>query len=332
MGNLKKALERFAACAGGGRDHAALLREFRDESGEAFLRQLANASPEGEKLLTREMLAEWPGEEAGVYAEFVASMPYRPDPRRMPCGRKERFIAAALGDRSVPKPKRVALWRAFAMGGCKFPRFSRGEWDVPRELADHASVRGWICATRQPGWTDLRNSDPRCFSEEREPAFRTAFEKEAWEAIGRDSPAELMMPLALMGKNLPPAYFREALRMRAEKIIACLLDDSGRSSSSVRPREILFYACANWNDAAAVPVVAMLEKASPGVVAESVDRFGHDALWYTLYQRDERGRVTPAARRGVPPLVSALVERGCDPSRECILGLSWRDVVETGGE
>ena len=86
--------------------------------------------------------------------------------------------------------------------------------------------------------------------------------------------------------------------------------------------------CANWNDDAAIPTVALLEKLSPGLVASSVDAYGHDALWYTLYQRDARGIATPAARRKIDPLDAKLIELGCDPARACFLGLSWQDVAE----
>ena len=327
--NMQEAFGKMAACKGGGREFAALLREMREEGGEGLLRQVAGVCPDAERLLGAEMARSWPDGEEALYAEFVAAMPYRPDPRRMPCGRRERFVAEALADRSLGKPMRVALWRAFAMGGLKIPRYGgRGTWDMPETLVDHTSARSWLCAARDEAWKDLRNSDPDFFMNNKPPALKTDFEKDAWKAIEEDSPAGLLMPLALMGKTLPLAFFREVLKGRATKILTYLLADGERAFKFMAPREILFYLCANWNDDAAIPLVALLEKASPGVVAGSVDRFGHDALWYTLYQRDRTGRATPAARRVMDPLDASLIELGCDPARECFLGLSWQDVAE----
>ena len=70
------------------------------------------------------------------------------------------------------------------------------------------------------------------------------------------------------------------------------------------------------------------EKSNPGLVANTEDCYGHNALWYTLYQRDALGMATPAARREMDPLDVSLIKMGCDPAKECFLGLSWQDVVE----
>ncbi len=327
MFDIQKALTELAACRGSW-DFADLLRRLRVEGGPTLLRQVAGVGRAGEGVLSHEVLAGWPEEEMNCYAEFVSSLPYRPDPRNMPCGRRELFVAEALADRTLSKAKRVALWRAFAMSGFRFPRYSGGNWSVPLELMDHTAVRGWLCATHAEGWTDLRNSDAYCFAGEKPPSFKSAFEKSAWDAIGKDSPAGLMMPLAMMGKALPLAYLREALRARAERILVYLLTDPDKAFKVMKPREMLFYVCANWNDDAAIPTVALLEKLAPGLVASSVDAYGHDALWYTLYQRDARGVATPAARRKIDPLDANLIELGCDPARACFLGLSWQDVAE----
>lgn len=328
--NLQQALEKIELCARGRREFAGLLREIREEGGMAFLRQVAGVSGRaGEMMPDMDLARRWPEGEEALYAEFVAALPYRPDLRRMPCGRRERFMAEALGDRTLGKPMRVALWRAFAMGGLKIPRYGGGgAWSIPEVLVDHEATRSWLCATRDPAWKDLRNSDPYFFMEEKDPPLKTDFEKAAWAAIGEDSPAGLMMPLALMGKALPLAFFRGVLRKRAAGILSHLLSEPELAFRAMPPREILFYLCSNWNDDAAIPMVERLEQLRPGTVAGAVDRFGHDALWYTLYQRDRAGRATPAARRMSDPLDAALIGMGCDPARECFLGLAWRDVAE----
>lgn len=78
---------------------------------------------------------------------------------------------------------------------------------------------------------------------------------------------------------------------------------------------------------ATIPLVALLEKENPGLVKNSIDAFGHDALWYTLYQRDRFNRATEAARRAMDPLDRTLIEFGCDPDRANDLGLSYNDLT-----
>jgi len=214
------------------------------------------------------------------------------------------------------------------MNGFRFPRHGKGIWEVPDELVDHVAVRGWLCAKRMEGWKDLRNSDPSCLPENA-PDLRTDLEKSAWAAIGEDSPAGLVMPLAVIGQGVPLAFFREVLRTKAMKCLVYLLSNGELAAFRMMPpRELLFYVCANWNNDDAIPVVALLEKAEPGLVASAEDSYGHNALWYTLYQRDSKGVATAAARREMDPLDVSLIKLGCDPAKECFLGLSWQDVAE----
>lgn len=329
MAGIQQAMAGLAGCGGTAAELSAFLAGVREEGGDVLLWQLAGVSREAERLLSPDVLKGWPEDGLGLYVDFLAAMPYRPDPKCMPCGKKERFIAAALADRSVPKAARIVLWRAFAMNGFRFPRYAKGSWDVPAELLDHMAVRGWVCARRLDGWQDLRNSDPSFFADPKVPDFKTDFEKSAWEAIGEDSPSGLVMPLAILGQGVPLPFFREVLRAGAVKCLIYILSDPDLASfRMMSPRDLLFYVCANWNNDASIPVVSMLEKAEPGLVASAVDCHGHNALWYTLYQRDSRGIATPAARREMDPLDLTLIRLGCDPAKECFLGLSWQDVAE----
>lgn len=321
---VTEAIREFAACGSDGAACAGFICGLYRES-PAFLRQLAGLAKNADALLSVDVVKAWPEDEFGVLVEFISAMPYKPDVRNMPCGRRELFIAEVLSDMSVPKPRRIAVWRAFAMNGLKFPKYTRGSWNVPRQLVDHMAVRGWIAATRGEGWSDLRNSDPTFFADDKAPSFDNDFEKAAWEAIAQDSPAGLMMPLAMMGKSLPSRFLSEVLRVKAMKILVYLLS---KGKCQMKSRDLLLYVCANWNNDQAIPVVALLEKSEPGLVASTVDSYGHNALWYTLYQRDRFGKATPAARREMDPLDVSLIELGCNPAQECFLGLSWQDVAE----
>ena len=325
MTDVQQMLSGFASCGGTAAELASFLRGVRKEGGS--VRQLAGIGRDSERLLSLDVLKEWPEDDLGLYLEFLSAMPYCPDLKCMPCGRKERFIAEALTDMSVPKPVRIALWRTFAMNGFRFPRYAKGEWDVPLALIDHMYVRGWMCAKRVDGWKDLRNSNPSCFSD-KTPDLGSDLEKSAWEAIAEDSPSGLLMPLTIAGKGLPLVFFREVLRARAVKTLVYLITNDDLDLGLLPPREILLYVCANWNNDEAIPIVSLLEKSNPGLVANTEDCYGHNALWYTLYQRDALGVATPAARREMDPLDVHLIKLGCDPAKECFLGLSWQDVAE----
>ena len=118
-----------------------------------------------------------------------------------------------------------------------------------------------------------------------------------------------------------------ALAKKAMRIVTYLFSNIAAFAQLVTPRQLLFYVCANWNNDETIPLVALLEKENPGLVKNSIDNFGHDALWYTLYQRDRFNRATEAAKRAMDPLDRTLIEFGCDPDRTNDLGLSYNDLT-----
>ena len=281
-----------------------------------------------EELLTLENLHRWPEEYTDVLAEFFLHLPCQPLRTSLPCGRKELLLAAALQDKTLRKSLRVRLWRCLVMEGYVFPSYVPGTgWNVPAPLFDHPAVRGWICQTKREGWEDLRCSDPQFFRGDIVKQFKTDAEKKAMEAIEKDSPSGLLMPLSIEGRNLPVKYAQAALAKNALKIVTYLSCNNPAFFKFITPRQLLFYVCANWNNDETIPLVALLEKENPGLVKDSVDVFGHDALWYTLYQRDRFNRATDAAKRALDPLDRTLIELGCDPDRTNDLGLSYNDLT-----
>ena len=214
------------------------------------------------------------------------------------------------------------------MDGFIFPCYTPNVlWDVPTPLYDHPAVRSWLCRTKHEGWEDLRCSDPQLFRADVLKQFKTDAEKKALEAIGKDSPSGLLMPLSIEGRNLPAKYAQAALLKNAIRIVTYLFCNNPAFSKFIPPRQLLFYVCANWNNDETIPLVALLEKENPGLVKNSIDAFGHDALWYTLYQRDRFNRATEAAKRAMDPLDRTLIEFGCDPDRANDLGLSYNDLT-----
>ncbi len=280
-------------------------------------------------FLEIERAREWPEEHAAALGGFIRNLPCVPISESYPCGKKELFIAEALEDTAVPKIVRIHLWHSLVMDGYKFPCYIKGrEWtNVPRSLYDHPAVRKWLCLKKQDGWEDIRLSDPLFFGDEISRLFKKQADEKALEAIEKDSPSALLMPLAIAGKLIPAKYFLAALEKRSIRIISYIVCNGKALNRLSWLPKILFYVCANWNDDNAISIVKLLEKEKPGLVRNSLDAFGHDAMWYTLYQRDRFNRATPAARRKMTPLDRTLIKLGCDPKRQNDIGLSYDDLT-----
>lgn len=308
-------------------DIAQLLDSLRQENGNSIA-TLAILSKKGLALLQPEMLRQWPEEYAPVLGQFILKLPCVPENATYPCGQKEIALANALQDFSIAKTVRIHLWRTLVMDGYIIPCYSNARnWTVPLPLYDHPAVRNWYCKTKQDGWEDVQCSDPILFGNDIEKLFKTPSEKNALEAIEKDSPSALLMPMSIEGKNLSAKYSLAVMTKGAIKIATYLYCNETKFLKCFSPRQLLFYVCANWNNDDTIPFVAMLEKDNPGLVRQTLDVFGHDALWYTLYQRDRFSRATKAARRAMDPLDRTLIEYGCDPNRENSLGLSYNDLT-----
>ncbi len=297
--------------------------------GKGQLALLAALSKNSISLLNIEHARHWSEEHAASLGEFILQMPHITLPGFFPCGRKELFIDEALRDAKVSKGVRIQLWRTLVMDGYRFPvNGPETEWMVPESLYDHPALRRWFCQTKQNGWEELRCSDLLFFDKAPGGQFKTDKGKMAMEAIQNDSPASLLMPLDIDGRPLLRKYVLVALMKKAVNIITYLYSDKNKMLNKLlSPKQLLFYVCANWNNDETVPLVTLLEETNPGLVKNSLDVFGHDALWYTLYQRDRFGRATKAARSNNDLLDKTLIELGCDPKRQNSLGLSYEDIT-----
>ncbi len=295
---------------------------------DAYLQLLYSQCDKWINLLTPEMAAVWPPKFAGAYARFVARSPYVPDDESNPCSRRERFIASLLEDRGLSKELRIHLWRAFVFDGVRLPRNVNSEkWDVPKVLYDHHAFRRWLCLNKMPGWQDLRCSDPLFFENDPATAFNTDEKKALYEAIVEDSVSGLMMPMAISGMRLTKTIMRTVMKCKALNIATYLYKNNKTFRNFLTPREFLLYACANWSDKDCVPFVSMLEEDNPGLVADTLDGYGHNALWYTMYNQNEHQIASDFARFNEDPLDLFLVEHGCDPDRSCTAGLSFKELT-----
>ena len=284
---------------------------------------------EGGRLLNKETARKWPEEHANTLCSFIRNMPCQPLEAGYPCGRRELFVAATLMDSSVSLCLRSRLWRMLVRDGYKMPRYLPGKtWAVPKALYDHPAVRAWITWTKQDGWADIQCTNRFFF----EPSIldKLATEKmaEAFTAIRQDSPADLLMPLDLQGRQVPKLYMQGALATAIISIVTYLFCHSRKFNKLYSPRQLLLYACTNWNHRDYVSFIDMLEERQPGLVRSTLDAFGHDALWYTLYQPDDVSSSEFAAKSACPNVVNRLVELGCDPKRKNSIGLCYEDLAE----
>ena len=230
----------------------------------------------------------------------------------------------------MPKIIRVQLWRILLMSGYIFPYYKDGEtWDVPSALYEHPAVRRWLCLTKHDGWEDLNCTDSQFFEEDIRRQFRTENDKKALAAIEEDSPPALLLPLSLWGRALPAKYAKATMTLCASSIATYLYNDGNKTFlRHFPPRKLLLFVCANWSIDVALPFVIMLEESKPGLVKNTIDAFGHDALWYTLYQKNRFSQLATSPWKHEPDALGRkLIELGCDPDRRNSLGLSYNDLV-----
>ena len=327
MEAIDKIVENFdklVAGRGAVADIAALLDSMRERP--AYLELLGAMSVNSLKVLDLDVLRQWPRQFLPVLSLFILRMQFIPLDDKYPCGRRELAIAEALQDGSVPKHTRAQLWRTFMMSGYIFPYYMESNtWNVPPVLYDHPAVRRWFCLTKQPGWEDMSCSDPYFFAGEMTSQFKSDEDKQALAAIQKDLPSALMMPLSIQGRELVVKYAKATMALCASRIATYLYNEGNKTFlRHFSPRKLLLYVCANWSDDKAVPFVIMLERDNPGLARNTLDALGHDALWYSLYQRK---RFSPLGTAQPYSLGKALIELGCDPGRQYSLGLSYNDLV-----
>ncbi|MBO4511351.1 MAG: hypothetical protein J5746_01170 [Victivallales bacterium] len=309
-------------------DIAALLGSLRENP--AYLELLGAMSVNSQAILNLEVLRQWPEEYLSALSLFLLRLPCIPIEEKFPCGKRELAIAEALQNESVPKITRVQLWRTLLMDGYILPYYKEGKnWNMPSALYEHPAVRRWLCLTKHEGWEDLCCTDSYFFGKDIRKQFDSDEDKQALAAIENDLPSALMMPLSIRGENLLVKYAWATMTLGASRIATYLYSEGNKTfRRNFSPRRLLLFACANWNNEAAIPFVIMLEKDNPGLVKNTIDAFGHDALWYTLYKRNRFSKLTIFAGSHEPDaLGKALIELGCDPGRQNSLGLSYIDLV-----
>ena len=236
-------------------------------------------------------------------------------------GPRERSVSDTICDRSRPKAKRAKLLRQVG-NDCEFNNlpFAKAQ-DVPPGFLDTMAGRRWYCDHGGAGCEVVRCSDPGFFKNvaRKDDSDDVDLEKVkiapgVKRAIDANSPAQLMMQLAVSGKYVDARLLAVILSLRKTKVLEWLLENDEKTKGILDERRMLFYICANWPYQDATDGLEKAEKKQPGIIKSCVDALGRNLLWYTQYNR-RYGRAE-----------ETLLKHGCDPDAKTAWGLSWRDM------
>ena len=256
--------------------------------------------------------------EKGIAA--ILRMDFEPESLEVPIGPRERILADAICDTHLPAATRARLLLVADSKPFRYVPLGGASCEVPLGLLDSREGRKWYCAKRKSGWEDVLCSDNTFFLNERFDEWQWRSFKIApnvRKAIDSDSPAQMMMHLSVVGKNVDRRVLYIILNLRKTKILEWLLENDEKTKEFLDERRMLFYVCANWNVEDASPWLEKAEAKQPGIIKSCVDALGRNLLWYTLYSDNWRDK----------NLTDALVKYGCDPDAETAWNLSWRDMA-----
>ena len=284
---------------------------------EVALTKRENTEPAPRLEEIRRLLSEDP-EKA---FEAIWRMGCQPESAENPFGPRERLVADAICDRSLAKTTRARLLRRVGndceLNGLPFAKAS----DVPLGFLDTTAGRKWYCAHGGAGCEVVRCSDLSFFKNmvRKEDSDEVDVDKakivpKVRRAINADSPAQLMMQLSVLGRQVDARLLAIILTLRKTKILEWLLENDKKTKECLDDRRMLFYVCAHWPYQDATDWLEKAEAKQPGIIKSCVDALGRNLLWYTQYNR-RHGRAE-----------ETLLNHGCDPDAETAWGLSWRDM------
>ena len=238
-----------------------------------------------------------------------------------PFGPRERSISDTICDRGLPKMERARLLRQVGNDGEFNSLPSSTVQDVPLGFLDTLAGRKWYCAHGGAGCEVVRCSDPGLFMNvaRKDDSDEVDLEKVkiapgVRKAVDANSPAQLMMQLSVLGRQVDARLLAIILTLRKTKILEWLLENDKKTKECLDDRRMLFYVCAHWPYQDATDWLEKAEAKQPGIIKSCVDALGRNLLWYTQYNR-RHGRAE-----------ETLLNHGCDPDAETAWGLSWRDM------
>ena len=180
-------------------------------------------------------------------------------------------------------------------------------------LLDSRTVINRYCQVKKNGWKTLRYLR----------SGRKWRMLPGWESIRKEIDRDFVpgfeIGRTILGGNLSFSLIAEILNDGAWNIFRHLLQHNLDELEPVVPlEEIACHVVAQFPDNRAIPVLEMLEKVRPGLIAGFRDAFGQNLLWYEM-ANPRSCWFHPNCR-----LTSFLLERGCSPELPTHIGLSWR--------
>ena len=136
------------------------------------------------------------------------------------------------------------------------------------------------------------------------------------EAIATDNLSLFEIHRTLHNKTFTRSLVKTLFKHSACKIITRHIDTA---ETFIDPKDILFF-CASTLPPSCIRLIEALESRHPGLVANSRDIFGNNALWYGLHRLGEN--------RCDPEVEKRLIELGCDPKSPNHLDLSYASMLK----
>ena len=131
---------------------------------------------------------------------------------------------------------------------------------------------------------------------------------------------EFMLRLPMCGLKMDSRVIAKLFKCHSAKCIVGAYKNNGELEKEIPLGLVLLAVCQSWSGKKAVEFVKCVEAAFPGLCASTLDAAECSPLWYSLYNGDCYNGDCYMYK---PPLVSALVEVGCDTRRENRFGLSF---------
>ena len=244
----------------------------------------------------------------------------------MPSKTIRKILTDAFDDaRITPDTRAELLWRYNRVPCFRDAVLADCKGDIPFFLLDSEKGREWYCECELPGYETIRCSSPVFYSDIQVRACydwredEKDFDPFVLDAMRSETPARLMMTLAVAGRRVDSRLLCSLLRERKMRILDWLMENDEYTNRWLDPHRLLFYACANWPLPELADFAEESERRHPGIVASCVDTFGRNLIWYASEYRkyEPRGyRMKVAA--------AVLARLGADPDAPTKWGVSWR--------
>jgi len=204
----------------------------------------------------------------------------------------------------------------------------------PRGSVDYPAFksRTGYCRSCRAGYEDLKWSVGEVLREaDYEKQQRLMVELMEEGVMESSEPFGFLLRLSVCGHELAFETLRAMIECGCCELFEKCYEQLPNVREMISPRSLLLWACADgrFSDEEAVRMVRMIERVSPGIVAQTVDVFGDTPLWYTLYRSQFGGfSVMRSWEEKCPMLEEELIRSGCRSGMTNVLGVSWEDVRE----